>query len=127
MTSEDTETDEIIQSESRAIETTDFATELPSDSATDDADDNAALAVPKTALLNVPVQVMVSVGFATVKIGELTSLTRDTLLNLNTKVDDPVQIIMNGKTIASGILEESADTGHLQVRVSKITDSSISF
>ena len=70
-------------------------------------------------LFEVPVEIMVSVGKAKISIAELVSIERDRLFKLDTKVEDPVSILVNGKPVAYGYLEEAEDGG-FQVRVSTL-------
>ncbi len=58
------------------------------------------------AIFSVPVQVVVSVGNARPTIGELLSMKRDTLLQLDSKLDDPVEIMVGKRVVARGELQE---------------------
>ncbi len=73
-------------------------------------------------LLDVPVELMVSVGKTQISIAELVNIERDRLLKLDTKIEDPVSILANGKPVAYGYLEE-ADDGGFQVRVSTLIEN----
>ncbi|MEL6980185.1 MAG: FliM/FliN family flagellar motor switch protein [Pseudomonadota bacterium] len=79
-------------------------------------------------MFSVPVQVVVSVGRATPSIGELLNMRRDALLPLDTKLDDPVDIIVGKRVIARGELQEiDGDEGRLGVRLTEIVDLSEPF
>jgi flagellar motor switch protein FliN/FliY len=80
-------------------------------------------AAHKRAIFGVPVDVVVSVGRARPMIGELLNMRRDTLLPLDSKVSDPVEIIVGKRVIARGELQElSDDTGKLGVRLTEVVD-----
>lgn len=82
----------------------------------------------KRAIFGVPVDVVVSVGRARPMIGELLNMRRDTLLPLDTKVSDPVEIIVGKRVIARGELQElSGDAGKLGVRLTEVVDLNKSF
>lgn len=77
----------------------------------------------KRAIFGVPVDVIVSVGRARPMIGELLNMRRDTLLPLESKVADPVEIIVGKRVIARGELQELGDdSGKLGVRLTEIVD-----
>lgn len=83
----------------------------------------------KRAIFSVPVQVVVSVGRATPSIGELLNMRRDALLELDTKLDDPVDIMVGKRVIARGELQEleGDEGGRLGVRLTEIVDLSEPF
>lgn len=75
-------------------------------------------------LKQVPVEVTVSVGRARPLIQELIRLGTDSVLPLDRRVDDPVELFIGEKLIARGILEEldGAEAGVLGVRLTEIVD-----
>ena len=79
----------------------------------------------KRAIFSVPIQVVVSVGRAHPTIGDLLNMRRDALLTLDTKIDDPVDIIVGKRVVARGELQEVEDEeGRLCVRLTEIVDLS---
>lgn len=82
----------------------------------------------KRAIFSVPLEVVVSVGRASPSIGELLNMRRDSLLELDTKVDDPVDIMVGRRVIARGELQEiEGEDGRLGVRLTEIVDLSEPF
>lgn len=74
-------------------------------------------------LLGVPVEVLVSVGKARPMLNELVKLRRDSVLPLDSKIEDPVEIYIGEKLIARGELQEiDAETGQLGVRLTEVED-----
>ncbi len=99
-------------------------------------DDAAPASVPATlapsragtkssAVLGVPIEVVVSVGRARPLISELVNLRRDSVLPLDSRIEDPVEIYIGEKLIARGELQESDDrSGRLAVRLTEVADLS---
>jgi len=73
---------------------------------------------------SVPIEVTVSVGKAKPMIRDLVSLGQNALLELDRKVDDPVELFVGDKLIARGTLEEASEDGNGQlcVRLTEIVD-----
>ena len=72
-------------------------------------------------ILSVPIEVVVSVGKAQPLIKDFLNMRRDSLLVLDSKIDDPVEIRVAGRTIARGELQEVPDEeGALAVRLTEI-------
>lgn len=72
-------------------------------------------------IMSVPIEVVVSVGKATPLVRDFLAMTRDSLLVLDSKIDDPVEIRVAGRTIARGELQEVPDQeGVLAVRLTEI-------
>lgn len=72
-------------------------------------------------ILTVPIEVVVSVGKAQPLIKDFLNMRRDSLIVLDSKIDDPVEIRVAGKTIARGELQEVADEdGVLAVRLTEV-------
>jgi len=81
----------------------------------------------KHALLNVPVEVVVSVGRARPKIDALLDMKRDSLIALDSRMEDPVEIIVGDRVIARGELHELPEEGgRLGVRLTEIVDGGMS-
>jgi flagellar motor switch protein FliN len=75
--------------------------------------------------LGVPIEVTVSVGKARPLVSELVELRRDSVLTLDSTVDDPVEIYIGDRLIARGELQEIGDdTGRLGVRLTEVADFS---
>lgn len=70
----------------------------------------------------VPIEVMVSVGKARPLVGDLLQLGRDSVLTLDQKIDDPVELYIGTKLIAKGQLQEldGEETGQLAVRLTEV-------
>jgi flagellar motor switch protein FliN/FliY len=72
---------------------------------------------------SVPIEVTVSVGRAKPMIRDLVALGQNSVLELDRKVDDPVELFVGDKLIARGTLEEVGEgTGQLSVRLTEIVD-----
>jgi flagellar motor switch protein FliN/FliY len=92
----------------------------------DKAEELAALAgvSRERAIYGVPIEVTVSVGKARPMIAEIVALRRDSVLPLESRVDDPVEIYVGAKLIARGELQELEDEGgRLGVRLTEIMDA----
>ena len=98
-------------------------TEAPTEAAPGGA---AAAKSREKAIFGVPIEVTVSVGKARPMISEIVSLRRDSVLPLESRVDDPVEIYVGSKLIARGELQELEDEGgRLGVRLTEIMDLSV--
>ncbi|MGB0925863.1 MAG: FliM/FliN family flagellar motor switch protein [Pikeienuella sp.] len=79
----------------------------------------------KKAVLGVPIEVVISVGKARPLLSELVALRRDSVLSLDSKIEDPVEIMVGDRVIARGELQEmDDDTGRLGVRLTEVADLS---
>lgn len=79
----------------------------------------------ESAFMGVPIDVMISVGKATPLVSELVQLRRDSVLTLNSKIDDPVELYIGDRLIARGELQELDDgSGQLGVRLTEVADLS---
>ena len=77
------------------------------------------------AVLGVPLEVVVSVGRARPLVSELVELRRDSVLPLDSRIDDPVEILIGDRLIARGELQEmDDDSGRLAVRLTEVADLS---
>ena len=72
----------------------------------------------------VPIEVTVSVGKAKPMIRDLVMLGQNAVLELDRKVDDPVELFVGDRLIARGTLEEvqDDDSGKLFVRLTEVVD-----
>ena len=77
----------------------------------------------RRAIFDLSVDVVVSVGRASPRISELLEFRKDTLVELDAKVDDPVEIIVGKRVVARGQLEEmEGEDGQLGVRLTEIVN-----
>lgn len=72
----------------------------------------------------VPIEITVSVGRARPQVRDLLRLRRDALLQLDRRVDDPVELYIGDRLIARGELQEvEGDTpGLLAVRLTEVAN-----
>ncbi len=80
------------------------------------------LSAPDTPLRSLPIEVTVTVGRARPLIRDLLAMTANTVLTLDSRIDDPVELWVGDRLVARGRLEEVADRepGQLAVRVTEI-------
>ncbi len=77
------------------------------------------------AFLGVPIEVTISVGKARPLVSELVELKRDSVLTLDSSIDDPVELYIGDRLIARGELQELGDeSGRLGVRLTEVADFS---
>ncbi len=75
--------------------------------------------------LGVPIEVTISVGKARPLVSELVELRRDSVLTLDSTIDDPVELYIGDRLIARGELQEIGDdSGRLGVRLTEVADFS---
>lgn len=72
----------------------------------------------------VPIEIMISVGRARPSVRELLLLKRDSILPLDRKVDDLVEIFVGDQLIARGELTEldGENAGQLAVRLTEVVN-----
>ena len=76
-------------------------------------------------MLGVPIEVVISVGRARPLVSDLVNLRRDSVLPLDSRIDDPVEILIGDRLIARGELQEmDDDSGRLAVRLTEVADLS---
>ena len=86
---------------------------------------NSADKPPNSPFLGVPIEVTISVGKARPMVSELVELQRDSVLTLDSSIDDPVELYVGDRLIARGELQEVGDdTGRLGVRLTEVADFS---
>ncbi len=70
----------------------------------------------------VPIEVIISVGKAHPMIGDLLKLQSNSVLALDQKVSDPVELYVGNQLIARGALEEleGGEDGQLAVRLTEV-------
>lgn len=73
-------------------------------------------------LKDIPIEVIISVGHARPTVKELLEMTESTVLTLDRKVDDPVELFVGERLIARGVLEEleGGEPGQLAVRLTEV-------
>ncbi|GAB4261077.1 MAG: FliM/FliN family flagellar motor C-terminal domain-containing protein [Pararhodobacter sp.] len=78
------------------------------------------------AFTQVPIEIVVSVGRARPLVRDLLRLGRDSVLTLDRRVEDPVELFVGDRLIARGVLEELEDdqAGNLAVRLTEVADLS---
>lgn len=80
-----------------------------------------ALSANLALLKHVEVNVEVRVGRANLRVAELFALHAGSLLKLDRLIDDPVEVLLNGKVVAVGQLAVHGE--HLGVRLTGIENS----
>lgn len=72
----------------------------------------------------VPIEVMISVGRARPLVRDLLRLSKDAVLQLDRRVDDPVELYVGDRLIARGELTEleGEQAGQLAVRLTEVAD-----
>lgn len=63
-------------------------------------------------ILELPVRILVSIGTAKITIQQLLALTKDTVIDLEQLIEDPVDIYVGDRLIAKGELVEATDNEH---------------
>lgn len=73
---------------------------------------------------SVPIEIIITVGRARPVIRDLLKMTVNTILPLDKKLDDPVELFIGDKLIARGELQEmdGVNKGQLAVRLTEVTD-----
>lgn len=83
----------------------------------------------RNAFTQVPIEIVISVGRARPSVRELLRLNRDSVLPLDRRVEDPVELFIGDRLIARGVLEEleGDQAGQMAVRLTEVTDLSDGF
>jgi len=76
------------------------------------------------ALGQVPIEIVVSVGRARPLVRDLLRLRRDSVVALDRRIEDPVELFVGDRLIARGQLEEldGDKAGYLAVRLTEVDD-----
>lgn len=92
------------------------------DNPDDGPDGDLGRAGPRSPFTRVPIEVRVSVGRARPTVRELLQLTRESVLLLDRRVEDPVELYVGDRLIARGQLEElgGEQSGQLAVRLTEV-------
>lgn len=73
---------------------------------------------------NIPIEITISIGMARPPIKDLLALEHDSILPLDSALDDPVDLFVGSKLIGRGQLEELDEgSGRLGVRITEVTSS----
>lgn len=74
--------------------------------------------------VSVPIEILVSVGRARPLISDLIAMGENTVLTLDKRVEDPVELFVGDRLVARGHLEEldGDKAGQLAVRLTEIAD-----
>jgi flagellar motor switch protein FliN len=72
----------------------------------------------------VPIEVMISVGRARPLVRDLLKLSKDAVLQLDRRIDDPVELYVGDRLIARGELTEveGENAGQLAVRLTEVAN-----
>ncbi len=72
----------------------------------------------------VPIEITISVGKARPQVRDLLRLSRDAVLTLDRRVDDPVELYVGDRLIARGELQEldGDQAGQLAVRLTEVVN-----
>jgi flagellar motor switch protein FliN/FliY len=75
-------------------------------------------------LSSIPIEITVSVGRARPLVRDLLKLDEGSVLTLDRRVDDPVELYVGDRLIGIGALEvvEGDDNGQLAVRLTEVVD-----
>lgn len=86
------------------------------------AEPRAGATTAPAALLAMSVSIAVSVGRVRTTIEHLMAIGPDSILELDTKIDDPVELIIGERVVARGRLIESADGAGVSVEILELAD-----
>lgn len=79
----------------------------------------------KRSIYALPVSVQVVIGTARPTIAELLQMKEESLLKLDSKIEDPVDLCINDRVIARGeLIETDPETGSIGVKLTQIVDIS---
>ncbi|MCA2014430.1 FliM/FliN family flagellar motor C-terminal domain-containing protein [Pararhodobacter sp. CCB-MM2] len=80
----------------------------------------------RSAFTQVPIEITVAVGRARPLVRDLLRLQRDSVLPLDRRVEDPVELYVGDRLIARGVLEEleGDQAGQMAVRLTEVADLS---
>lgn len=79
----------------------------------------------KRSIYGLPVSVQVVIGTARPTIAELLKLKKDSLLELEARIEDPVELCIDNRVLARGeLVETDAALGTIGVRLTEIVDIS---
>ncbi|MFN7054814.1 FliM/FliN family flagellar motor C-terminal domain-containing protein [Hyphomonas sp.] len=93
----------------------------PETSAGEDRRDSSSRNQYRRSIYSVPVTVTVSVGQKRLSVAEILELQPETIITLMSKIDDPVDLMIDNKLIAKGELVET-DDGQIAVKIVEIIE-----
>ncbi len=80
----------------------------------------------KRSIYALDVNVQVVIGTARPTIGELLQMKQDTLISLDCKMEDPVDLVVDNRIIARGeLIETNPETGEIGVKLTEIVNVSL--
>jgi Flagellar motor switch/type III secretory pathway protein len=87
---------------------------------------DAAASLGRGAFTQVPIEIIVAVGRARPLVRDLLRLQRDSVLSLDRRIEDPVELFVGDRLIARGVLEEldGDHAGQMAVRLTEVADLS---
>lgn len=90
----------------------------------DDRVPRGAEAAHSNPFTHVPIEIVISVGKARPQVRDLLRLQIDSVLSLDRRVDDPVELYVGDRLIARGELQEldGDRAGQLAVRLTEVAD-----
>ncbi len=86
-----------------------------------DTSDSASIQKSKRSIYQVPVTVTVSLGQMRLSVSDVLDLQSDSIVPLNARLEDPVELTIDNRVIARGDLVET-DEGGLAVRITEIPE-----
>lgn len=88
----------------------------------DDSTEHLAGTEKENPLRSIPIEISVSVGKARPLVRDLLSLSEHTVLPLDKKIEDPVELYIGERLIARGELQEleGGEPGQLAVRLTEV-------
>ncbi|WP_349768748.1 FliM/FliN family flagellar motor C-terminal domain-containing protein [Rhodobacter sp. NTK016B] len=92
----------------------------------DSESQDSAPGIGRSAFTQVPIEIVVAVGRARPLVRDLLKLQRESVLPLDRRVEDPVELFVGDRLIARGVLEELEDdqAGQMAVRLTEVADLS---
>ncbi len=76
-------------------------------------------------LMGVQIEITISVGKTHLALADFVKLEKDSVLQLDSNIEDPVDIYVGDRLVARGELEETEDdSGRLAVRLTEVADLS---
>ncbi|MDE3080465.1 MAG: FliM/FliN family flagellar motor switch protein [Paracoccaceae bacterium] len=90
----------------------------------DERTPHGAEATHSNPFTQVPIEILISVGKARPQVRDLLRLQIDSVLSLDRRVDDPVELYVGDRLIARGELQEldGDRAGQLAVRLTEVAD-----
>lgn len=91
----------------------------------DESEQNLKSSRRNKSLMGVQIEIMVSVGKTRLSLSDLVKLEKDSVLQLDSRIEDPVDIYVGERLVARGELEEmDPEGGRLGVRLTEVADMS---